>query len=160
MVIFHVNVYQKVYGIWNGIWKYDGILCLSIFGILWLMFFLEILCFFWPHIFHNIPYIKTKYSIIFHNTMFYGIVYAIRELWFMYYYCYWSNWSYYTVAKLVQITPITIFSGVYKPTYSWRAPHCSHGGTPVAGSEKKILYIYNLYVYSFFGVPAFQKSLH
>ena len=101
---------------------------------------------FWPHIFHN--------------TMFYGIVYAIRELWFMYYYCYWSSWSYYTWAKLVQIAPITIFSGVYKPTYSWRAPHCSHGGTPVAGSEKKILYIYNLYVYSFFGVPAFQKSLH
>ena len=59
---------------------------LSIFGILWLMFFLEILCFvFGP-----------TYSIIFHNTMFYGIVYAIRELWFMYYYCYWSSWSYYT----------------------------------------------------------------
>ena len=39
-----------------------------------------------------------------------------------------------TIAKLVHITPITmvygtqitIVMGVYKPTYNWGAPHCTH----------------------------------
>ena len=149
------------YGLEYGM-VYGNMMEYYVFVHIWntmaLCFFWKYYVFFWPHIFHNIPYIKTKYSIIFHNTMFYGIVYAIRELWFMYYYCYWSNWSYYTVAKLVQITPITIFSGVYKPTYSWRAPHCSHGGTPVAGSEKENPLHLQIYMFIHFsGYQHFKK---
>jgi len=46
-----------------------------------------------------------------------------------------TRWCPSSLAKLVQITPIslwfmadiTMVNGVYKPTYNWGAPHCSFG---------------------------------